>query len=416
MSVTTSLIKAAVVQAEPVWFDLPGTVTKTCDLIKDAASKGAKIIAFPELWLPGYPTWIWARPMDLEMVVKYTKNSLKIDSSEMQDIKSCAVDNNMVVCLGFSERSGDSLYVAQCIMNSNGKVVMTRRKLKPFHVERTIFGDGHGPSLDNVALTSVGRVGQLSCGEHFNPLINFNTFSQGEQIHCAAWPCVPAHSGGPEPFSMSDEAVAAISQVYSIQAQCYTLHSTMVGLTALWPERCAGLVSVNSYLIQDLSKAWVPLDAKIEAGFWYFYYFLTPRGQAALAEHPKDIARVVWDKNSPEWNYTEEDLDRATETFVNPDYVSVVTHVYKHRLLYAPGDPDYSDIEKALLEQPVISVPTVTLDGLADGNFPPTNGSSSAKYFSGPRVHHQVPGAGHNLPQEKPSAFVNAVLEVTSLK
>ncbi|CVK85634.1 hypothetical protein FPRO06_07300 [Fusarium proliferatum] len=185
---------------------------------------------------------------------------------------------------------------------------------------------------------------------------------------------------------------------------------------ALWPERCAGLVSVNSYLIQGLSKAWVPLDAKIEAGFWYFYYFLTPRGQAALAEHPKDIARVVWDKNSPEWNYTEEDLDRATETFVNPDYVSVVTHVYKHRLLYAPGDPYYSDIEKALLEQPVISVPTVTLDGLADGNFPPTNGSSSAKYFSGPRVHHQVPGAGHNLPQEKPSAFVNAVLEVTSLK
>ncbi|KAF5252335.1 hypothetical protein FANTH_2635 [Fusarium anthophilum] len=185
---------------------------------------------------------------------------------------------------------------------------------------------------------------------------------------------------------------------------------------ALWPERCAGLVSVNSYLIQDLSKAWVPLDAKIEAGFWYFYYFLTPRGQAALAEHPKDIARVVWDKNSPVWNYTEADLDRAAETFVNPDYVSVVTHVYRHRLLYAPGDPDYSDIEKALLKQPVISVPTVTLDGLADGNFPPTNGSSSAKYFSGPRVHHQVPGAGHNLPQEKPSAFVNAVLEVASLK
>ncbi|KAF5529939.1 epoxide hydrolase [Fusarium phyllophilum] len=185
---------------------------------------------------------------------------------------------------------------------------------------------------------------------------------------------------------------------------------------ALWPERCAGLVSVSSYLIQDLSKAWVPLDLKIEAGFWYFYYFLTPREQAALAEHPKDIARVVWDKNSPEWNYTEADLDLAAETVVNPDYVSVVTHVYRHRLLYAHGDPDYSDFEKALLEQPVIPVPTVTLDGLADGNFPPTNGSSSAKYFSGPRVHHQVPGAGHNLPQEKPAAFVNAVLEVASLK
>ncbi|KAH7143400.1 Alpha/Beta hydrolase protein [Dactylonectria macrodidyma] len=185
---------------------------------------------------------------------------------------------------------------------------------------------------------------------------------------------------------------------------------------ALWPERCAGLVSVNSYLIQDLSKAWVPLNATIEAGFWYFYYFLTPRGEAALAEHPKDIARIVWTKNSPEWNYTEADLDRAAETFVNPDYVSVVTHVYRHRLLYAPGDPSYAGIEKSLLKQPVITVPTVTLDGLADGNFPPTNGSSSAQYFSGPRVHHQVPNAGHNLPQEKPQAFVNAVLEVASLK
>ncbi|KAF5252334.1 hypothetical protein FANTH_2634 [Fusarium anthophilum] len=211
MSVKTNLIKAAVVQAEPVWFDLAGTVTKTCDLIKDAASKGAKIVAFPELWLPGYPTWIWARPMDLEMVVKYTKNSLEIDSSEIQDIKSCAAENSIVVCLGFSERSGDSLYITQCIIDSDGEVVMTRRKLKPFHIERTIFGDGHGPSLDNVAHTSVGRVGQLSCGEHFNPLINFNTFSQGEQIHCAAWPCVPAHSGGPEPYSMSDEVISQSS-------------------------------------------------------------------------------------------------------------------------------------------------------------------------------------------------------------
>ena len=185
---------------------------------------------------------------------------------------------------------------------------------------------------------------------------------------------------------------------------------------ALWPERCQGLVSVNSYLIQDLSKAWVPLDAKIEAGFWYFYYFLTPRGESALAEHPKDIARVVWDKNSPRWNYTEADLDRAAETFVNPDYVSIVTHVYKHRLLYAPGDPDYAELERKLLKQPPITVPAVTLDGLADGNFPPTDGTSSASHFTGPRKHHQVPDAGHNLPQEKPQAFIDAVLEVAKLK
>ncbi|KAJ4009891.1 hypothetical protein NW752_009065 [Fusarium irregulare] len=170
-----------------------------------------------------------------------------------------------------------------------------------------------------------------------------------------------------------------------------------------------------SYLIQDLSKAWIPLAASIEAGFWYFYYLLTPRGESALAQHPKDIARIVWNKNSPKWNYTEADLDRAAETSVNPDYVSIVTHVYRHRLLYAPGDPDYAAFETTLLSQPSITVPTVTLDGLADGNFPSTNGSSSSQCFTGPRVHHQVVDAGHNLPQEKPQAFIDAIFEVMSL-
>ncbi|KAJ3499820.1 hypothetical protein NLG97_g29 [Lecanicillium saksenae] len=185
---------------------------------------------------------------------------------------------------------------------------------------------------------------------------------------------------------------------------------------ALWPHRCQGLVSVNSYLIQDLSVAWKPLSAAIEAGFWYFYYFLTPRGEAALAEHPQDIAEVVWRKNSPLWNYTATDMDRAAETFRNPDYVRVVTHCYQHRLLYAPGDARYEHLEKALLKQPSIQAPTVTLDGLADGNFPATDGSSSASHFAGPRVHHQVAGAGHNLPQEKPEAFIQAVLEVARLQ
>ncbi|KAJ6781866.1 hypothetical protein PWT90_06523 [Aphanocladium album] len=185
---------------------------------------------------------------------------------------------------------------------------------------------------------------------------------------------------------------------------------------ALWPDRCQGLVSVNSYLIQDLSVAWKPINAVIEAGFWYFYYFLTPRGEAALVEHPHDITEVVWRKNSPLWNYTAIDVARAAETFRNPDYVRVVTHSYQHRLLYAPGDTRYEHLEAVLLQQPSIMAPTVTLDGLADGNFLPTDGSSSASHFRGPRVHHQVPGAGHNLPQEKPEAFVKAILEVAKLK
>lgn len=185
---------------------------------------------------------------------------------------------------------------------------------------------------------------------------------------------------------------------------------------ALWPERCSGIVSVNSYLIQNLAVAQEPLPPAIEAGYWYFYLFLTERGRKGLAKDPKEFARVVWQKNSPKWQFTEADLDRAATLFTNPDYVDITVHVYRHRLLTEPGDPRYDDLEARLLAQPAIPQPAVTLDGIDDGVIPPTDGTASAKYFTGPRVHHRVPGAGHNLPQENPKAFVNAILEVARLR
>ncbi|KAL7940948.1 Alpha/Beta hydrolase protein [Trichoderma barbatum] len=185
---------------------------------------------------------------------------------------------------------------------------------------------------------------------------------------------------------------------------------------ALWPERCAGIVSVNSYAINDIA-ALGDLDVpRIEAGFWYFYYFLTSQGRRVLSNDAKEIARVVWTKNSPAWNFTEADLDRTTDTYENWAYVDIVLHVYRHGLGYAAGDPAYADIQERLLTNPVITVPAVTLDGLNDGNFPATDGSDTAKYFTGPRIHHKVPNAGHNLPQENPKAFVDAVIEVSKLK
>ncbi|MEU1626754.1 alpha/beta hydrolase [Streptomyces sp. NPDC020096] len=187
---------------------------------------------------------------------------------------------------------------------------------------------------------------------------------------------------------------------------------------ALWPERCDGLVSVNSYLIQNLSEVAIqtPDPPEVESAHWYYYYLLTERGAAGLAQSTKEFARVVWTRNSPEWKFTEADLDRAARMFNNPDYVAVVLNVYRVRRLAAPGDPRYDDLEAQLLKQPPITVPAVTLDGLADGSLPATNGTSSASRFTGPRVHHQVPGAGHNLPQERPKAFTDAVLEVTRLR
>jgi pimeloyl-ACP methyl ester carboxylesterase len=185
---------------------------------------------------------------------------------------------------------------------------------------------------------------------------------------------------------------------------------------ALWPHRCAGIVSVNSYLIQDISSAMTPIQPDLEAGFWYFYYFLTERGRAGLAANRRDIAKVIWTRNSPNWHFDDATLDRAAVAFDNPDYVEVVLHSYRHRLGLAPSYPPYDQIEKRLVAQPAITVPAVTLDGLADGNFPATDGSTSAGHFAGPRVHHQVPNAGHNLPQESPDAFASAILELAELR
>jgi pimeloyl-ACP methyl ester carboxylesterase len=124
---------------------------------------------------------------------------------------------------------------------------------------------------------------------------------------------------------------------------------------------------------------------------------------------------VIWKRNSPDWPFDDDMLHRAAEAFENPDYVEVVLHSYRHRLGHAPGCPLYDQLEARLAAQPPIAVPAITLDGTADGNFSATDGSSTAHHFTGPRVHHQVPGAGHNLPQEAPDAFANAVMELAAL-
>jgi pimeloyl-ACP methyl ester carboxylesterase len=185
---------------------------------------------------------------------------------------------------------------------------------------------------------------------------------------------------------------------------------------ALWPERCTGLVSVNSYLIQDIAKAALPLPAKIESGLWYQYYFQTERGRAGLTANRRDIARILWTRNSPTWHFDDATFDRSADAFDNPDYVDVVIHSYRHRLGLAAGYPPYEDLEKRLAAQPAITVPTITLDGDADGVVPATDGTSTAAKFAGERQHRVIPNVGHNLPQENPTAFAAAVWELASKK
>jgi pimeloyl-ACP methyl ester carboxylesterase len=181
---------------------------------------------------------------------------------------------------------------------------------------------------------------------------------------------------------------------------------------ALWPERCAGLVSLNSYNIQDIARAMGPAKAEREVPLWYQYYFQIERGRAGLAANRREIARILWQQWSPNWHFDDATFERSAAAFDNPDFVEVVIHSYRHRYGLADGDPNYARLEQRLAAQPAISVPAITLDGAADGVFPATDGRASATKFTGPRSHRVIPRAGHNLPQEAPEAFAGAVMEL----
>ena len=181
---------------------------------------------------------------------------------------------------------------------------------------------------------------------------------------------------------------------------------------ALWPARCAGLVSLNSYNIQDIARAMEPASAEREVALWYQYYFQLERGRAGLAANRREIAKILWQQSSPNWPFDDAPFDRTAAAFDNPDYVDVVIHSYRHRYGLAEGDPQYADVERRLAAQPAISVPTITLDGTGDGVFPANDGSATAPKFTGPRSHRVIPRAGHNLPQEEPEAFAAAVMEL----
>ena len=181
---------------------------------------------------------------------------------------------------------------------------------------------------------------------------------------------------------------------------------------ALWPDRCIGLVSVNSYLIQNIAKAMVPLKPQHEVPLWYQYYFQLERGRAGLAANRREIAKILWKQWSPNWQFDDACFERTAIAHDNPDYVDVVIHSYRHRFGLADGDPRYAELQRRLAESPAIHVPTITLDGDADGVAPATDGTATAAKFTSSRVHRVIPRAGHNLPQEEPGAFAAAVMEL----
>ncbi|MBB6112146.1 alpha/beta fold hydrolase [Mucilaginibacter lappiensis] len=182
-------------------------------------------------------------------------------------------------------------------------------------------------------------------------------------------------------------------------------------IAALWPERCEALVSVSGYLMTNLEASKHPLPPKVEYTWWYQYYFTTERGREGYDKYRRDFAKLIWETASPKWNFDEATLNRSAASFENPDYVSIVIHNYRWRLGLADGEAKYDDLEKRLAESPVITVPTITLEGDANG-APHADPASYRNKFSGKYAHRTVTGGiGHNLPQEAPKAFADAVIE-----
>ena len=179
-------------------------------------------------------------------------------------------------------------------------------------------------------------------------------------------------------------------------------------LAAVWPERVKALVSVSGYLIVNLVANQQPLSPKAERGWWYQYYFATDRGVRGYRDNTHDFNKLIWQEASPTWKFDDATYDRSAAAFTNPDHVDIVIYNYRWRLQLAPGEPQYDDLDAKLAASPPITVPTITIGSDFDG--PNKDGAAYRKMFTGPYAHRVLDGIGHNVPQEAPQAFADAVM------
>ncbi|MEX2124196.1 MAG: carbon-nitrogen hydrolase family protein [Woeseia sp.] len=214
--------RAAAVQAAPVYLDLDASIDKAVALIGQAAGEGAQLIGFPETWLPGYPFFIWldSPAWGMQFIQRYHDNSLVYGTPQAARIANAAKDHRIMVVMGHSERDHGSLYIGQWIIGADGETIATRRKLKPTHVERTVFGEGDGSDL-SVFDTPLGLVGALSCWEHLQPLSKYAMYAQNEQVHVASWPSFALYRGAA--YALGPEVNNAASQIYAVEGQCFVV-------------------------------------------------------------------------------------------------------------------------------------------------------------------------------------------------
>jgi pimeloyl-ACP methyl ester carboxylesterase len=224
-----------------------------------------------------------------------------------------------------------------------------------------------------------------------------------------------------ETFRNGEQAALALDVIALLDA--FEIESAILGgcdwgartadiVAALWPERCNGLVSVSGYLIGSQEAGKLPLPPQAERQWWYQYYFATERGRIGYEKYRHDFAKLIWRTASPKWDFDDATFDRSAASFDNPDHVDIVIHNYRWRLGLAEGEAEYAELENRLAIAPVITVPAITLEGDANG-APHPEPTAYANKFTGRYSHRTIQGGiGHNLPQEAPEAFAEAVIDV----
>lgn len=230
-------IKAAAVQAAPVFMNLDASIDKAAALIEEAARNGAELVAFPETWLPGFPWFIYlGTPADaFEFFPEYHENSLEVGSGQHRRLQAIAKKAGVTVVMGFSEREHGSRYMAQTIIGPAGDVLLNRRKLKPTHIERTVFGEGDGSDLV-VVDAPFGRLGALNCWEHLQPLFKMAMYSQNEEVHVASWPSLSIYRD--LAYALGPEVNNGASMVYAVEGGCFVLAPCAVITQEMFDKVC----------------------------------------------------------------------------------------------------------------------------------------------------------------------------------
>jgi aliphatic nitrilase len=344
MAVSHPRFRAAAIQAAPVFLDLDGCIDKAIGLIEEAAAKGAKLIAFPETWLPGYPWFIWldSPAWGMQFIQRYHDNSLVYGSPQAERLSKAAKDNAIMVVMGLSEKSGGSLYMGQWIIDAEGRTVAMRRKLKPTHVERTIYGEGDGSDL-TVYDTELGRVGALCCWEHLQPLSKYAMYAQNEQVHIAAWPSFSLYRGGA--YALGAEVNNAASRIYAVEGQCFVL---------------APCATVSAQMIQmlcgdDPMKRQLLLEG---GGFTGIYApdgqlisEVLPEGQEGIVYADLDLGMISLAKAAadPAGHYSRPDVTRLLLDKTPGDRVVMHQRAATEVAGNAPAEPAQRDAESSVV-------------------------------------------------------------------